>query len=90
MIFFGPHDKTSTSPLVEHECLIDREIRLSEKYYLYLLKKKVRADKEVTVSLTKLERVKSDSSNIAQTQLSLESKIRQLEKISSDISQITP
>ena len=53
------------------------------------MKKKVKADNEVIVSLAQLEKVKCESSKIAKRQLNLESKVRQLEKISSEISQIT-
>ena len=69
--------------------MVNKDIKLSEKYYLYLLKKKARAEREIIASLTQLEREKSNSSNIAQKQLSLEKKIKLLQKISSDISQIT-
>ena len=89
MIFFGQPNQTSPSPLVQHECLVKKDIKLSEKYYLYLLKKKAKAEKEIIVSLTQLEREKINSSNIAKKELVLESKIKLLQKISSDISQIT-
>ena len=53
------------------------------------MKKKVKADNEVIVSLAQLEKVKCERSKIAKRQLNLESKVRQLEKISSEISQIS-
>ena len=89
MIFFGEAHQTSPSPLVQHECLIKKEIILSERYYLYLLKKKTKAEKELIESLTQLERVKTNSSNFAKKELALENKIKLLQNISSDIAQIT-
>ena len=75
--------------MVQHECLIKKEIILSERYYLYLLKKKTKAEKELIESLTQLERVKTNSSNFAKKELVLENKIKLLQNISSDIAQIT-
>ena len=88
MIFFGPYDECSSKPLEEHFSLLNKDVKLSEKYYSALLKRKGKIDDGIKASYKIWQKARDETQNCEKKQKQLEEKIERLQKIKSEIASV--
>ena len=88
MIFFGPYDEFSSGPLDEHYSLLAKNVKITEKYYNALLRRKEKINDRIVASYKVWQKVRDEAQDCETRQSQLEEKIEKLQKIKSEISSI--
>ena len=87
MIFFGPYDKFS-GPLDEHYSLLAKNIKITEKYYSALLRRKEKINDRIIASYKVWQKARDEAQNCEVKQTQLEEKIEKLQKIKGEITSV--
>ena len=88
MIFFGPYDEYSSGPLDEHYSLLAKNIKITEKYYSALLRRKEKINDRIIASYKAWQKARDEAQDCEVRQTQLEEKIEKLQKIKGEITSI--